>query len=129
MIVDPRLLFVASASSLVALARRARARGLTRHEFVVVCIDVDCRTWARLVEEVMAGPDWYADRTCGEGPTVRGTVPRTGFVERLVGLAPGLSRALRSRPSPGAAHAVSMGTRGGKPCASVYAITLNAESS
>jgi hypothetical protein len=124
---DPRTLFAASALSLAALARRAQARGLTRHEFFVVCIAAECAAWAQLIEDVMAGPEWYADRSCGGRPTVRGTVLRTSFVEKLVTAAPWLSRGLRSRPSPGAAHAVSLGERTGEPCASMYALMSIAE--
>jgi hypothetical protein len=124
---DPRVLLMSSAVGLAALARRAHARGLTRHEFFVVCIDVNCGAWMSLVEEVMAGPEWYADRMCGDRPTVRGTVLRTMFVEKLVKAAPGLSRGLRSRPSPGAAHVVSLGQRTGEPCASMYALMSIAE--
>jgi hypothetical protein len=124
---DPRVLFAASALSLAVLARRAQARGLTRHEFFVVCIAAECAAWAGLIEELMAGTEWYADRTCGERPTIRGTVLRTTFVDKLVRAAPGLSRALRSRPSPGTVHAVSLGERTGEPCASMYALMSIAE--
>jgi len=61
---------------LIQLAARAREKNeIGDGPWAVVCVDVDDKTWAPLVDMLMPGHDWDAIRAQGEHPIARGVVP------------------------------------------------------
>ncbi len=64
--------YLLNRSRLLQLATRAKEKG---REFGVICLDVDDKTFAEVVKELMPGEDWSVYRARGEKPVARGVVP------------------------------------------------------
>lgn len=70
-------LYRADPEAVRRLELRAEKKGAeVGSPFAVVVIDVDCPTWADLVDMLMPGHDWDQFRSRGEKPVARGVVPR-----------------------------------------------------
>jgi hypothetical protein len=110
--------FQTNKERLEQLAYRAIQKGLTPHQFITLCIDVDDPSWTDLVDVLMPDYDWQAIRDRGEKPVARGPIT-SEIVDYLSQADPTIAPELLDRlPPPGLTTAVVMSDGG----ASVYYI-------
>jgi hypothetical protein len=123
--VSPEALFEVNRGRLAQLAHRALGRGLAARDLLIVCIEVDA--WREVVDALMPGRDWQPERDRGETPIARGSAMREGLAEVLSALVPDIAHVLKSRPPPGALHAVALGSVAGRGWGSVFVLVPQPE--
>lgn len=86
-----------NADRLAELRDRAFQKGAD--DFVVVCIDVNDKTWTKLVDWLMPGHDWEPYRARGETPVARGVVPRAPMEDVVKTFYPAAVKDLKTGPN------------------------------
>lgn len=101
---------------LVEMARRALLeKGLTRSEFVMVCIQVDDKRWRYIVDQLMPNtPEsyWQQYRDRGEEPIARGSA-LFSLCKVLCEELPDIASVLMEIPPEGSVKAIVLAEGGG----------------
>lgn len=109
-------IMLANQPRLIEMAQRAlREKGMTRSEFVMVCIQVDDPRWRYIVDGLMPNTpesDWQKYRDRGEEPMARGSA-FFSLCEVLSEELPDIADVLMEVPQEGLVKAIVLAEGGG----------------